>query len=241
MPNYLPTTHAHPNGLEASWWAPSRSSASSHDHSGVLLNISNRPRMRQQPLAPLGTREDVEREDFVSPVEAMFGRAIDRYRTAEETRRAASRAHNENMPNPVRSRATNATDNFANPRVPDRLEYAPNHRPVDIPWVQRAHAEFERNYPHLLRQNPVREDALIMSPTIIFDTQERPPPVPAERLTVSIACTICNEQSINVVLLPCMHACMCNWCADLCLPNRGDARCPKCRRAVKERRKLYLG
>lgn len=44
---------------------------------------------RRQQVFPLGTREDVEQDDYQSPLAGMFTRAWDRYRTAEEVRQAA--------------------------------------------------------------------------------------------------------------------------------------------------------
>jgi hypothetical protein len=41
-----------------------------------------------EPVNPLGTREDVQADDYQSPIANMFGRAWGRYRTAEEVRQA---------------------------------------------------------------------------------------------------------------------------------------------------------
>lgn len=307
-------THAHPSGLQASWWATRRtstSSSSSYGPTGGLLDISNRPhqrrdtntrqdrprpRMRQQPPAPLGTREDVETQDYVSPVGAMFNRAFERYRTAEETRRQALQADlfhatsNENfISNPLRSRTANFTDNFANPRFPDQLDYAmtAHHGLADSPWLRSAHAELQHRREGRLSLEQIRagdamaaesvqlidlarqtqaldldsefdhgedRDEQPSTPAITFDTQHRPSPTPSEDMYVNIACTICREHPINIILLPCRHACMCNWCADLCVPTRRDSpvalpptpgestgRCPKCRKTVRERREIFLG
>jgi hypothetical protein len=331
MPSY---THSHPNSLGASWWAPdhtSNSSSNSYGHSNALYDTTNRPqqqrdhdprrdrnrpRMRQRPhIAPLGTREDVENEDYVSPLSTMFHRAHDRYRVAEETRRQAHQVeqymtvNDENtIPNPLRSRQSNATDNYAGQHeFPGQFNYAmpppqamvpPQAmlpiQAVTYPWIQNAHAELDRRRLGLrdpevymaedteiieaLRLNELRrrEQAIqlavhavsnvqpivqiqaqqpAVSPqttVVTFENQQRPPPKASEDMVVNIACTICAEHPINVVLLPCWHACMCNWCADLCVPVRRNTpfarpptgftgKCPKCRAVVKERREMFLG
>lgn len=47
------------------------------------------PRARRRPLPnPFGTREEIEAEDYQSPLEGMFTRAWNRYRAAEQVRRA---------------------------------------------------------------------------------------------------------------------------------------------------------
>ena len=318
----MPYAHGHPNGLGASWWAYDHTSNSSTDrygNSSRLFDTTNRPqhlhendsrrdrerpRMRQRPMAPLGTREDVESEDYVSPLSMMFHRAHDRYRVAEETRRQAYQADqfmnvsDENaMPNPLRSRRGNATDNFTGRQeFPEQFNYTMvPHQAMSYPqWIQNAHAELDRRRLAPVRQEEhmaedlqlfeslrtaelrQREQAIqlavsavsnvqpttrthvqtstasLQSPAITFDNQPRPHPRPSEEMIVNIACTICAEHPINVVLLPCWHACMCNWCADLCVPTKRDSpfarpptgftgKCPKCRAVVKERREIFLG
>jgi rubrerythrin len=53
---------------------------------------------------------------------------------------------------------------------------------------------------------------------------------------------------VDTVVMPCMHAVMCNWCAELQIPGkRGTpciardrtAKCPLCRARVKEKRKIF--
>ena len=86
------------------------------------------------------------------------------------------------------------------------------------------------------------------SEQVTFDTQERPPPMKPESMIVDLACTICKEQLVDTVVMPCMHAVMCNWCAELQIPGkRGTphlardrtAKCPLCRARVKEKRKIF--
>ena len=86
------------------------------------------------------------------------------------------------------------------------------------------------------------------SEQVTFDMQERPPPMKPESMVVDLACTICKEHLVDTVVMPCMHAIMCNWCAELQIPGkRGTpyiardrtAKCPLCRARVKEKRKIF--
>lgn len=64
-------------------------------HHGHGRRNSNRRSSRpQNPFAPLGTREDVEDPNYESPIGLMFGRAWNRYRTAEEVRQADAATQN---------------------------------------------------------------------------------------------------------------------------------------------------
>lgn len=83
-----------------------------------------------------------------------------------------------------------------------------------------------------------------------LDNQDdgRPPPMESEDMTVSLECKICMTQLIDTVMLPCGHACLCRWCAELHLPPsqvdrsklRANASCPMCRRNVQQKVRVYL-
>lgn len=81
---------------------------------------------------------------------------------------------------------------------------------------------------------------------VTFDTQERPPPMDPEAMVLDMACSICREHVVDTVVVPCGHAVMCNWCADLQVPSRRyerginiprdkAAKCPICRARIKQK------
>ena len=85
-------------------------------------------------------------------------------------------------------------------------------------------------------------------PAVTFDTQERPAPLSEEALSISMACKVCMEQLVDTVLVPCGHAALCHWCADLAMPVKKNdhtvpaerSSCPVCRKAVRHRVSLYF-
>ena len=309
---------------------------------------SQRPRRtandsNQPPYAVLGTREDLENPEYQSPVGAMFVRAWDRYRTAEETRRQAAVAEVGNsspreLPAPILnplvphghlssiSHSENANQ-FMSSLPPVRgnqhhsMQYPPPERrhqnltappdfagfnPTHLPHLH--HQRFHHNAANLMseyqpglagsdapsrrlsrRTSRMTEAELSlhrMAPNIgslndsdyasylqlqrsglmghtaqdsldeseneervIFDTQERPPPMKPEEMVTDMACKVCMEHLVNTVFLPCMHAVMCSWCAELEIPGRRGsptipknrtAKCPVCRGRVKQKREIFL-
>jgi hypothetical protein len=48
-------------------------------------------------------------------------------------------------------------------------------------------------------------------------------------------CCICIEEEVQVVLLPCAHACICAGCNEV-----GYRRCPLCRHVVAMSIRIYL-
>ena len=266
------------------------------------------------PYSVLGTRDEIENADYQSPVGSLFGRAWDRYRVAEEMRRQAPAADNQNHSNnssaeQVTSSPTSLVPHghlasFITPQQRDPRENPFTSRGgrrrealTSMPQVdyredlQRQHAEiimrerpqnlsavraarrpyrmsdgehnlhhglppeylaFYRQHPgHMPTGHPPYEpyyESESDSEQVTFETQERPPPMKPESMIVDLACTICKEHLVDTVVMPCMHAVMCNWCAELQIPGkRGTpyiardrtAKCPLCRARVKEKRKIF--
>lgn len=260
-----------------------------HAHPG-----SPQPRPQQFPL---GSREDVQMDDYVSPLTNMFSRAYARYDTAEERRGAERqlfqisqhspetwfertphtdpdllRAHNDAV-NGIQA----AMENLSYGSEQDMQEVE-NRRwgvPPPVPLVNPLHGGSIPGFRPAARRgfhaqfygmqdyngssggyaNPFRppsqaraQESVEMDGPNIIDLQRRPSPVPKEDLQVDFACKVCQEQKINTITMPCMHAAMCQFCAEVwrlrCYgPNGGfdqsQHTCVICRKQVKENRRFY--
>jgi hypothetical protein len=295
---------------------------------------------RTEPVYPLGTREDVENPDYQSPVGAMFGRAWDRYRTAEEMRRLAAQTEDHMQPThphlpelptstvnpnshghpatyPQTESSTLQSYNPFNPFAADQpnlfhpLDSIPHPTftlpPVNLPTgAERRIPQFDfhqqrphpsdsgrpprRSHrsetpdlmlenlghgPHYLPPNLASlheayysmiphsqsrrlfsgyadhahlEDSESETDAVTFDSQPRPPPMKPEEMMRDLSCTICKEHMVDTIVMPCMHAVMCNWCADLQVPSKAgmpsvpkdrSAKCPVCRTRVKSKARIY--
>ena len=53
-------------------------------------------------------------------------------------------------------------------------------------------------------------------------------------------CSVCMKKSIDTVIIPCYHACMCRSCADRVLNRANTGKCPICRRQIQRLRTIYL-
>ncbi|KIW97325.1 uncharacterized protein Z519_02717 [Cladophialophora bantiana CBS 173.52] len=203
---------------------------------------------------PFGTREEIESENYQSPITAMFGRAWNRYRQAEEERSS------------MEAGATNAGDTPREATVSvlgtGPLQNAEIQRQVDAVIHRRRWREEQQLIETLrdalqLRETLRRErDNPHTHPQINpIDSQPlRPRPLDPEEMAVNGACRICCEQKIDTLLEPCMHVAICHWCSDLLLEQvrrhrsilqrlDGDEsrwKCPICRRAVVRARRVYL-
>ncbi|PWY75162.1 hypothetical protein BO70DRAFT_431136 [Aspergillus heteromorphus CBS 117.55] len=76
----------------------------------------------------------------------------------------------------------------------------------------------------------------------------RPEAKEPHELQANLECKICFSQIVDTVLLPCGHASMCQWCADVQYPGRRydpsrpiePAHCIICRADVKMKMRIYL-
>ncbi|EXJ62668.1 hypothetical protein A1O7_03106 [Cladophialophora yegresii CBS 114405] len=187
----------------------------------------------------LGTREEVQSEDYVSPLATMYGRAWNRYREAEE-RRAANRQLN-----------TDAVDMFGTgpPQLQDPgqqfIESMNNMRRV-------SEQEFRARMDAIAEAQAALMNPLTEPDVNPIDSQlSRPPPISSEEMTANIECRICHEQKMDTILEPCMHLSICHWCLEVMRarvrryridPENGERRlrCPICRRNVTQARRIYM-
>jgi Zinc finger, C3HC4 type (RING finger) len=222
------------------------------------------PADQPQPLAPnpFGTREELSSEDWESPLTSMFTRAYTRYRDAEANRRQLEREIQDSMlrdateeHGPAYNQLVSSQSTGYDQQVPSQ-----NSRYVDdlgtnfvarniVSSMLREHRNpgRQRNSPSQPMDNPI-------------NAQPRPPALTAAEMTVSIACRICNEQTVDTLIEPCMHAAICHWCSEIIqsqaqrsrrrpvdsfgeLQDDGGSqqwRCPICRRDITSVRKIYL-
>ena len=212
--------------------------------------------VRGQPISSaLGTREEIQSDDYVSPVAAMFGRAWHRYRGAEE-QRAALRVGIEN----VAGSATDTTLDLLGTNPPQyevpaqQLEAAMNDR------RRTSERELRERFQRILSFREALADPSFHAEDNPIDFQtSRPPPLESEEMTANIACRVCHEQKIDTLLEPCMHLAICHWCSEVLQertrryrsnssnplytslhPQDDRLRCPICRRNVAQARKVFL-
>ena len=186
---------------------------------------------RPFPPNPFGTREELESEDWESPISTMMTRAYARYRDSENNRRQIE--------------YDLQTGSLASASANNDISH--------IHSVARdIAAEVLSQYPAELRTpSPARPNPI--------DHQPRPAGLSGSEMVVNIACRICEEQRIDTLMEPCMHAAMCHWCSDLIRTNAQNNRrrrragfgdltdsgpqewkCPICRHEVTGVRRIYL-
>ncbi len=51
----------------------------------------------------------------------------------------------------------------------------------------------------------------------------------------TLECVVCFDNTINMLLLPCMHIVLCQECSDKCVI------CPLCRKVIVSKTKVYMG
>ena len=185
----------------------------------------------------LGTREEVQSEDYVSPLTNMYNRAWTRYREAEEQRALSALS---TSPPQQDDHSQYFEDSMAALRLEARREMQ------DVRERSLRLREAIRTMTNPLVEQPVSNE---VNPIDVQDS--RPPPLTQEQMTANIECRICQEQRIDILLEPCMHVAICHWCYDVMLarvrryrhdPENGDRRlrCPICRLSVRQGRKVYL-
>lgn len=208
-------------------------------------------RNRREPIPyALGTREEVQSDDYVSPVAAMFGRAWNRYRGAEEQRAT------------LRSEIANGAESPADPSLNLLGTHPPQWEFEAIMNERRRVSEQERREQlrQMLANHEAAQDPSFHSEENPIDVQaSRPPPLENDEMTANIACRVCHEQKIDTLLEPCMHLAMCRWCTEVLQertrryrenssnplytslhPQDDRLRCPICRRNVAQARRVFL-
>lgn len=216
-----------------------------------LSSLDNTPRPQALSTAAermtrvFGTREDVQRSDYVSPIGAMFERHRQRYEYAEQLRRNGSDTSNIPlfMPQP---RLERLREQAGSTRVqtlggqPDQTS-----EPLNDHSLFSSSSSIFRSL-----QDAVSSIATLnasghegrVTANSQFRSRLAPPPrgLRDEEMFVKMKCSVCQEQVADIALVPCGHMVMCRWCSELhehYIPeNRRIANsCPMCRTTIKQR------
>jgi hypothetical protein len=263
----LPIRRRRQQGLERPS-SPTQNLRNRPDRSTFNRNFTEPPpRARRRPLQnPFGTREELESEDYQSPIEGMFTRAWNGGSEAEEARRSNQIVQNTRMEwEPTEQAGFRGQSVEHQAPVSGRSEIRLNQHDVHtrndmtsqlMSDVHQAGVTMRRNA--LLPYDYGLEPPLTPMPTPLrlnpIDAQtSRPAPLSREDLTVSIACQVCYEQRVDTLLEPCMHIALCRWCSEIVRQGtrriRSDHghdsenstwRCPICRRRVTNARRVFL-
>lgn len=220
-------------------------------------------RARERFARVFGTREDIQQEDYESPLSTMFNRASDRYRQAEERRATGSTAPPSLGGLTARERREieeqllwgvmrESAAHHELEHEGDVWSYAP--RGSDLSRRERIAVEGVADLRRALNNNrdasANRGETYGQSehPQQTLDNQvDRPPPKSDEEMTRTLSCQVCYQQIADIALLPCGHMVMCEWCADVVVPVRHHhvpvrpTKCPMCRKQVKQRFKIHMG
>lgn len=231
-----------------------------------------------QQAFPLGTREEAQQDDYSSPIGDMFNRAWARYRDVQQAREEYNRAENDvsaGMAAALESVSISGTEvtpehghlfdaRWVNPDSPLRQNpFLQQSEPIlTTSSMSRPRGGRSNFHRQLYMSNPFdavpqdRRDFSRIFPDndladgrSVIDKQTRPEPTAELDLKVDFGCKVCKEQKIDTVCFPCMHACMCHWCADLwknsCKTDNGRLdktlwTCPSCRKNISESRRFYI-
>ncbi|PVI04398.1 hypothetical protein DM02DRAFT_556207 [Periconia macrospinosa] len=206
-------------------------------------NLSNLRliRARERLTRVFGTREDVQREDYESPLSTLYNRAEARYQQAEARR---------------------ATGDTTAPSTDGMSARERQNIEEQILWGVLTESRSAANQAGNQSGDPTEIsnstlDALVAritrnrriprppSPTQTLDNPERPPPLTEAQMTKNLACQVCYVQIANIAVVPCGHMVMCQWCADVVVPVRHNhfparpSKCPMCRKGIKQRFKIH--
>lgn len=191
---------------------------------------------RRQIPNPFGTREEIESEEYQSPLTQMFGRAWNRYREHEANRQQSASLE---IQMDLEPSTNNDNDlDFQARRGPFALDLL-------TPTAQLLPTA--ESFLAIPRGEPINP---------IDQQSTRPPALGPADLIISVACRICCEQMVDTLLEPCMHVAICHWCSEVIraqgqrrrnMPRHNNTgrlergwKCPICRRDVMQARRVFL-
>ncbi|GKZ93076.1 hypothetical protein AnigIFM59636_006141 [Aspergillus niger] len=146
------------------------------------------------------------------------------------------------------SRSMNAGNSRYGRPLPQRLELARRAHLLGHHYNPQAAQAIVEAHMQLQRQRQRQRQGLGTHPTkpsASLDNAKdgRPEPKEAHEMRVSLECKVCFTQLVDTVLLPCGHAVLCRWCAEIQIPNSilergllgGQPPCVICRAPVKQK------
>ena len=233
-----------------------RRSSSSHQ------NLVVRARREAERFARVfGTREDIQRDDYQSPVSGLFNRAYERYRQREDlrsevamlTRNSGIQVPEEDMrvllqqllPPPWNvteiASGSNATVSASTTQRP------PNRGPEITLSSTEINALLDAQLALSSRGNNAQSEEEEEEMTHLDNDSKRPVAKTNVEMTIRLSCHICYSQKADTACLPCGHMVMCQWCADIVIPTKQNMRhiparpskCPTCRKKVTQRVKIF--
>ncbi|KAK9467660.1 hypothetical protein V1512DRAFT_261687 [Lipomyces arxii] len=205
---------------KAYWAARTHESATEYtERSQVTVD---RRRYNQHARNAYGTMQELSSDDYVSPVTAMFQRAVVWQQRIQE-REASEQADRERRLQT--GEALSVGDELQEQQQLEQILRGQVPIPVPPPVPDQQSAELE----------------------MTLDRPSRPEPMSSEDLNVNVECKVCFSQAADTVFLPCAHLAVCEWCADEIAPmpirNRPLAHsgklCPICRQLIKKKLKVY--
>ncbi|KAH7125521.1 hypothetical protein B0J11DRAFT_308344 [Dendryphion nanum] len=200
-------------------------------------------RARERFTRLFGTRQDVEQDDYISPLTTMYQRAWTRHQEAErlrdsgqqdapplnslvpEERRRVEQQILWSVMRDSRGELLNQEEQPTSATAANPPSTSTIHTPsTSSAELRRAIERVNSNL--LLISNATSTVASAISAmrtmepqrSLDMDKQDRPPPMEDEEMTKKLACSICYSQLADTALLPCGHMIMCQWCADLHIP-----------------------
>ncbi len=202
--------------------------------------LERRERQRAMFRRVYGTPEEIQSEEYVSPITSMFNRAWERHRQFQELRRAqesglrSMQRHGESIIPAVESFHLTESD-----EGPDAEGQRPAERRFE--GIRRGAELVAARATYLLQMT--RSQPMFAG----LDGDDRPEPLTDDQMTFKLECKVCLTQKADVACTPCGHLSMCSWCADQVIPVRKGstipkdkgAQCPVCRNGVKRRIKIF--
>jgi hypothetical protein len=211
--------------------------------------FGRRDRQRAMFRRVYGTPEEIQSEEYVSPITNMFNRAWELHRQLQELRRAhesltgelgARNMQRHREPNFLGSEAAGSFNLTGLGEGPDPEAQRTSERRFE--GIRRGAELVAARATHLRQM--IRSQPMFAG----LDGDDRPEPLTDDQMTFKLECKVCLTQKSDIACMPCGHLSMCNWCADQVIPVREGstipkdrrAQCPVCKEGVKRRVKIFI-